>query len=78
MQTSLLKKYGVQVATEDHIIQQDDVHYDPVVNKFYTAGDPAAAEQTPETEVLPIDTTPVTDLFKQMNTVSTEAAIAVI
>lgn len=76
MQTSLLKKYGVQIATEDHIVQQDDVHYDPVMNKFYSAGDPAAAEQTPETEVLPIDPTPVTDLFKQMNTVSTEAAIA--
>lgn len=79
MKTSLLKKYASineVVSNEDSGIGQDDIHYDPTMNKFYTAGDPAAAEQTPETEVLPIDTTPVDQLFQDMNVVSTEAAIA--
>ncbi|ARV76857.1 virion structural protein [Pseudomonas phage Phabio] len=75
MSTSLFKKYGVKISTEDSDIQQDDVHYDPVMNKFFSAGDPAAAEQTPETEILSIDPTPVTALFDQMEVVSTEAAI---
>lgn len=76
MKTSLLKKYGVQISTEDSDIQQDDVHYDPTMNKFFTDGDPAAAEQTPETEVLPVNTTPVTNLFQQMEVVSQEALMS--
>lgn len=76
MKTSLLKKYGVNVSSEDHIIQQDDVHYDPTMNKFFSDGDPAAAEQTPETEVLPINTTPVTQLVEHMDVVSTESMIS--
>lgn len=76
MKTSLLNKYNRSIATEDIDIQQDDIHYDPVENKFFTNGDPAAAEQTSETEALPVNTTPVSDLMEQMDVVSNEVAIA--
>jgi len=76
MNSSLFKKYGVTFSNEDADIQQDDVHYDPTMNKFFSDGDPAAAEQTPETEILPIIPTPVTDLFDQMEVVSQEALMS--
>ena len=76
MKLSVFKKYGVTVSNEDSDIQQDDIHYDPTMNKFFSDGDPAAAEQTPETEVLPINPTPVSDIFKQMEVVSGESIIS--
>lgn len=72
MKSSILHKYGVKPSNEN--IEVEDVHYDPTMNKFFTDGDPAAAEQTPETEALPVNPTPVEQLFDDMHVISTEAA----
>lgn len=72
MKTSILHKYGVKPANEN--IEVEDVHYDPTMNKFFTDGDPAAAEQTPETEALVVDPTPADQLIEDMRVVSNEAA----
>lgn len=79
MKSNLLNKYGAlnalskeQVSQEN--IEVEDVHYDPTMNKFFTDGDPAAAEQTPETEALSVDPTPATQLIDDMRVVSNEAA----
>lgn len=75
MKLSLLEKYGVKISQENIDGTTDDIHYDPTMNKFFTDGDPAAAEQTPETEALTIDPSPVDQLMNDLTVISNEAAI---
>ncbi|AEH03599.1 virion structural protein [Pseudomonas phage PhiPA3] len=69
MKLNVLTKYSPGI--ENHTIE--DAVFDPSLNKFFTEGDPNSAEQTAETEALPIDQTPTDKLFDALQTVSTEA-----
>lgn len=70
MKKGILSKYAENVSNESLV---SDVVFDSSQNKFFTEGSPQAAEQTEETEALPIEQTPTDNLFDAMNTISTEA-----
>ena len=72
MSNSIINKYAEKVSTED-IQTESNVVFDSSQNKFFTEGDPQAAEQTPETEAIAFDQTPTDKLFDALGTISTEA-----